>query len=92
MSKLKLNGPDEYDSVTVRVIDHPIMYKTYLDDLINNHGWSEKGAKEWLKDGEVELELYYQPGAGIFAVESEAVESTDIFSPYTKEQYEDFVE
>ena len=37
----------------------------------------------------IELELYYQEGYGLFAVESDAVDNgADIFSPYNKEEYQ----
>lgn len=38
---------------------------------------------------EFELELYYEEGRGAFAVESEAVESGEIYSPYSGELGED---
>jgi hypothetical protein len=38
---------------------------------------------------EFELEIYYEKGTGLFAVESEAVESGTIYSPYTAELCED---
>jgi hypothetical protein len=42
-----------------------------------------------VNDMEFELELYYEKGTGLFAVESEAVESGTIYSPYTAELCED---
>ena len=38
---------------------------------------------------EIELEIYYEKGTGLFAVESEAVESGTIYSPYTGELCEE---
>lgn len=50
-------------------------------------------AEKWVQGMEIELELYYQPEYGLFAVESEAVESNiPIYSPYTAEELEDFDE
>jgi hypothetical protein len=38
---------------------------------------------------EIELEIYYEKGTGLFAVESETVESGTIYSPYTGELCEE---
>lgn len=40
---------------------------------------------------EIELEIYYEKGTGLFAVESEAVESGTIYSPYTAEVCENYI-
>lgn len=40
----------------------------------------------------IELELYYEVGSGLMAVESEAVEANgSIFSPYTGDEYDDCI-
>ena len=46
-------------------------------------------AEQLVSDMEFELEIYYEKGTGLFAVESEAVESCTIYSPYTAELCED---
>ena len=38
---------------------------------------------------EIELEVYYEVGYGLFAVEADAVESADIYSPYSGELCEE---
>lgn len=35
----------------------------------------------------ITMEFYFQKGNGLFMVENEAVDSGDIFSPYTQERY-----
>ena len=37
---------------------------------------------------EIELEIYYEKGYGLFAVDSEAVNSGTVFSPYSGEEGE----
>lgn len=38
----------------------------------------------------MELELYYEIGSGLMAVEPEAVEAGYIYSPYSGELYENY--
>lgn len=42
-------------------------------------------AEECIEKMEVELELYYEKGFGLFAVDSEAVTSGTIYFPYSGE-------
>jgi hypothetical protein len=44
---------------------------------------SEEEAIKWIETTPFELELYYEKGYGLFAVEAEAVENTDVHSPYS---------
>ena len=48
-------------------------------------------AEKWLSQTPIELEIYYEKGAGLFGVEAEALESASntICSPYSKESFED---
>lgn len=45
-----------------------------------------KGGKEAMMP--IDLELYYEVGVGLMAVEPGAVESGTIYSPYTRELYD----
>lgn len=72
------------DSINVRITEtsHPQVFKQKLVEMVKS-GLSEADAKVWISQTEFELELYYSPDLGMFAVESEAVENADIFDPYT---------
>ena len=89
---MKLNNSDVYEhlcNVNLTEDKFPIAYKCKLNELINN-GMSEESARNFLADCEIELELYYSYGYGVFAVESEAIEcGATIFDPYTGEECED---
>lgn len=63
----------------------PTVYQHTLKDLIEIAGMTEQEAKDYLLQP-IELELFYANGLGLFAVESAAVESTQIYNPYTGEE------
>jgi hypothetical protein len=87
----KLNSPDKYDSITVLLneIDHPTAFANSVKNLMLA-GCSEEDAREQTATLSIELELYFEVGYGLMAVQSDAVEGgANIFSPYTTEQYED---
>ena len=83
---MKLNNSDVYEhlcNVKLTEDKFPIAYKNKLNELIDN-GMSEEDARNLLADGEIELELYYSYGYGLFAVESGAIDDgATIFDPYT---------
>lgn len=59
----------------------PIAYQRKLKELVETAGMTEAEAHDHLSIPFV-LELFYDYGHGLFAVESEAVDATTIFSPY----------
>ena len=75
----------EIISVKITERRFPIIYKRKKEELIRN-GLSEEEAVSALENWEVDLDLFYQPDLGLFAVESDAVESTNIHSPYSGEE------
>ena len=82
-----LNNEDNYEHLcNVRLTKEkfPIAFATKVEELIEQGVCKTKEeAESLIADMEIELELYYEKGHGLFAVESEAVESGTIFSPYT---------
>lgn len=84
--QLKLNGSDNYESTTIKLNkeDHPIAFENRVQSLINSGLNREDAEKEAIQP--IELEFYYDPDTGLFAVESEAVEAGTIYNPYTQEQ------
>ena len=87
----KLNNPDNYEPIVVQLDEqkHPIAFANSVKQLMDC-GHTEEEAKEETRDLKIELELYFEVGFGLMAVQSDAVEGgANIYSPYTTEQYED---
>ena len=88
----KLNNVNDYEplcSVKLTKEKFPKAYAAKVEELIEEGMCETKEeAESMIKDMEIELELYYEKGHGLFAVESEAVDSGTIFSPYSGEEGE----
>lgn len=89
---VKLNTSDNYESIKVTLSkgEYPIAYNNKIEELV------EQGLYKTTEDAEndnptieIEMEIYYEKHYGLFAVESEAVESGTIYSPYTSELCDD---
>ena len=92
--EFRLHNADEMEllpKVKLTLSDYPIAYAAKLKELVDS-GMPEDEAKTWLDNAAFELELYYHPDHGMFAVESEAVESGTIYSPYSGELMDDYTE
>ena len=89
---MKKNDSEHYESVEIVLdpIKFPIAYAAKVNELIGCGLSKEEAEKEALRP--IEMELYYENELGLMLVESEAVESAPIYSPYTKEQYEEYEE
>lgn len=89
---MKKNDSEHYESVEIALdpIKFPIAYAAKVNELIVCGLSQEEAEKEALRP--IEMEMYYENGLGLMLVESEAVESAPIYSPYTKEQYEEYEE
>lgn len=88
----KLNTAENYEhlaNVKLTKEKYPIAYENKVEELMEENSMSREEAESVIKDMEIELEIYYEKGYGLFAVESEAVESGTIYSPYSKEEYTD---
>lgn len=89
---VKLNNYDNYESIKVTLSkgEYPIAYNNKIEELV------EEGLYKTTEDAEndnptieIEMEIYYEKHYGLFAVESAAVESGTIYSPYTSELCDD---
>ena len=93
---VKLNGGDTYESIgkiTLTKEKFPIAFNAKVEELLEEGVETDREEAEKLVSGmEIELEIYYEKGTGLFAVESEAVESGTIYSPYTAELCEDYTQ
>lgn len=85
--KVNPAGREEVIEVYLSETEHPIAYKTRLEELIKS-GLSEKDAREEIATQPFQMELYYSPDCGLFAVESMALESITPYDPYTGEEME----
>ena len=62
---------------------HPKAYKSMMEDLIEG-GMTVGEAKRRIAETPIDLEIYYEKGHGLFAVDCSVVERGDnIMSPYT---------
>lgn len=86
---MKKNKAEDYEPFNVGLTQEktPIAYRNKVECL-KLSGMSDKEACE-IALGPIELELYYEVGHGLFAVEAEAVESGVIHSPYSGEELEE---
>lgn len=89
----KLNNADNYESIMVKITKakYPILFENKVQEMIESTGLSREEAEKYVEGLKIELELYYEKHAGLFAVEAGAVDSfCEITSPYTKEVGEPF--
>ena len=90
---VKLNNSDEYealDKIKLSKEKFPKAFQAKVEELIEEGVCStQEEAEKIVNDMEFELEIYYEKGTGLFAVESDAVESGTIYSPYTAELCEE---
>jgi len=85
----KLNNSDEYEhlcNVKLTKEKFPKAFNAKVEELLEEKVCATREeAENVVSDMEFELEIYYEKGTGLFAVESNAVESGTIYSPYTAE-------
>ena len=75
--------PGDCIEVQLSPTKHPIVWERKLHELINSCGMTQEEAEHMLHASPIVLELYYDIDTGLFAVESEVVESCEIYNPYT---------
>lgn len=90
---LKLNSSENYEhlcNVKLTKEQYPIAFNNKVAELMEQDLFTTKEeAEKAVSEMEIELELYYHKDYGLFAVESEAVESGTIYSPYSGELCQD---
>lgn len=75
-------GEVEFVTITITKSKFPIIYANKVQELVDN-GISRKDAELFVEGMQIDLELYYEKDYGLFGVECEAVECSDICSPYS---------
>lgn len=89
---MKINPANKVETIKVKLSEEktPIAFNNKLEELVED-GLSEAEARKFISSTPFVLELYYEKDRGLFAVESEALESCpeSICSPYTRESFEE---
>lgn len=85
---LRLNDSDSFEPIVITLTKEktPIAYKNKIEELVEEGAYTS--IEEAEKDNpsfEIDCEIYYHKEFGVFAVESDAVESNTIYSPYNGE-------
>lgn len=89
---MKTNPADRCETIDVLLSEekYPIAFKNKVEELLEQKAFnSESEAAEWLRKTPITLELYYEKHAGLFALESDALESCpeSLCSPYSREPF-----
>lgn len=78
---------ERLESFTLTKEQYPVAYENKVQELLNEGIPTREEAEKMVKTMEFNLELYYEPGQGMFAVECDAVKTGKIYSPYTRAKY-----
>ena len=81
---------NEVETIEVRLDRNktPISFRLKVDELMEQGAFdTRESAEKWVEENPIVLEMIYEKHSGLFAVESESIES-GVFSPYTKEEIE----
>ena len=82
-------GQEETISVFLTRKSFPIAFQNKLNELMEQGAFnSEEEATRWIESNPIVLEIMYEKNNGLFAVESEAIESNCLMSPYSGEEIE----
>lgn len=90
---IQMHPSNDIETVEINLVNYPKAFQNKLDELMEEGGFDDREeAKKYLYQNPICLEVYYEKGQGLFAVESDALEGgADICSPYTrKPMVEDF--
>jgi hypothetical protein len=83
-------GQEETIEVLLTRRTFPIAFQNKLNELMEQGAFdNEEDATKWIESTPIVLEIMYEKDCGLFAVESEAIESGGIVSPYSGEEIED---
>lgn len=81
-----INKPGKEEVIEVRLSKEktPVAFENKVNELVEQGAFdTREEAEKWLSQTPIVLELYYEKGTGLFAVESEALECGTVKSPYT---------
>ena len=82
-------GQEETINVLLTRNNFPIAFQNKLNELMEQGAFNnEEEATRWIESTPIVLEIMYEKNWGLFAVESEAIESNCLMSPYSGEGIE----
>ena len=82
-------GQEETISVLLTRRTFPIAFQNKLNELMEQGAFdNEEEATRWIESNPIILEIMYEKHAGLFAVESQAIEGSYLMSPYSGEEIE----
>lgn len=82
-------GEEEIIEVLLTRRTFPIAFQNKLNELMEQGAFdNEEDATKWIESNPIVLEIMYEKHSGLFAVETEAIESGGIISPYSGEEIE----
>jgi hypothetical protein len=89
---MKLNNSDQMESMVVILSKEktPIAFEQRVLSLIDSG--LERDEAEQMASDPIHVEMYYNPDAGLFLVECDAVESGAICDPYSGKLMDEFDE
>lgn len=82
--KIMVQADPEIIEVTLTPEKFPEAYKRKLEELMEQKAFdTEEDAIEWIRTTPIVLELVYEKHSGLFAIESEGLETGTCVSPYS---------
>lgn len=92
MGKLRLNSTEQCEPINIILdkVNTPIAYGNKIQELVEQGLFEDiESAEQYYPQIKIDCEIYYEKHSGLFAVESGAVESGIIYSPYTCDWLDD---
>ena len=82
--------PAEAETIEVRLspIKTPVAFNNKVKELVEECGLSEEEAKREVMNMTFVLEVIYEKNCGLFAVESDTLDCSRVWSPYTQKEIE----
>ena len=82
--------PAEAETIEVRLspIKTPVAFNNKVKELVEECGLSEEEAKREVMNMTFILEVIYEKNCGLFAVESDTLDCSRVWSPYTQKEIE----
>lgn len=85
---IPINPVGEEEVIEINLRDYPKAFEAKVEELLEQGAVNSREEAEEIASQPIQLELYYHKDNGLFAVESEAVEASEmggLYSPYDPE-------